>query len=230
MSDLADAPTGQAPAAAQPTAVTPPAPTPPVAPTPPLVTHPTEGQESEEEEYDAARAMALIRKLRLEAKTATAAIKERDTLKAAQQAALDAQLSKEDQLSKRAVQLEAELTFERADRQDRINRYEVQIAATRLGIVDADAAVKLLDWTALEYGDDGAPQDIDRALKTLIKARPYLAGVPATPQMAATNGATRTQVPGQRTYTTAELNDYTFYAQHRDDIVAAMREGRIARD
>lgn len=226
MPDLADAPTGQVPDGTQPPA---PAPIPPSTSAPPPVV-PSERQEPEEEEYDAARAMALIRKLRAEAKTATAAIKERDALKAASQAAIDAQLSKEEQLTKRAAQLEAELSLERQDRQDRTNRYEVQIAAGKLGIVDPDAAVKLLDWSALEYAEDGTPKDIDRALKTLLKARPYLAApVPGAPSMAATNGATRAPLPGQRIYTQAELQDFGFYAQHRDDIIAAMREGRIDR-
>lgn len=228
MAESADAATGQAPAPAQPTApATPPQTAPPVTAPQPSTPPVTAEQDSDEEVYDADRAMALIRKLRAEAKGAVAANKELATLKAAQQAAIDAQLSKEEQLAKRATQLEAERDAERQTRQDVVNRYEVQLAAHRLGIVDADAAVKLLDWTALDYADDGTPKDIDRALKGLVKERPYLLGTAPAPAMSATNGATRAQIPGSRTYTQAELNDYGFYARHRDDIVLAMREGRI---
>ena len=160
-------------------------------------------------------------------KAAVAAIKERDQLKAAQQAAIDAQLSKEEQLTKRTVQLEAERDFERQTRQDLVNRYEVQIAAGKLGIVDPDAAVKLLDWSSLEYADDGTPKDVDKALKLLLRERPYLAGGPTSPQMAATNGATRASQPGSRLYTKSELASYEFYSANRADIQLAMRQGRI---
>lgn len=97
----------------------------------------------------------------------------------AQQEAETAKLSDLDKATKRAAQLEAELEAERQDRRAAINRYEVQLAASKLGIIDPEAAVKLLDWDSLDYADDGSPKNLEAALKALLKARPWLAG--ATP-------------------------------------------------
>lgn len=45
------------------------------------------------------------------------------------------------------------------------------------GILDPDAAARLLDRSLLEAGDDGAPtvKSMDAALRELVKAKPYLA-------------------------------------------------------
>ncbi len=226
---MPDAPTttGETPAAAAttPTTQTPTAPTTQTTPATQSVT-PGQDPEGEGEAFDAERAMSLIRKLRQEAKEATAQMKELEQLRAEKKAADEAKLSEQERQANRIKQLEAEVEHERTERQERTNRYEVQLHAAKLGIVDPEAAVKLLDWGQLEYDADGRPSDVDKALKQLVKDRPYLAGAPAA-QVAATNGATRASTPGSRVYTAAELADRAFYVAHRDDIVKAMREGRV---
>lgn len=97
-------------------------------------------------------------------------------LEKAQQEAEAAKLSDLEKATKERDTLKAELDAERQDRRDRINRYEVQLAAGRLGIVDPEAAVKLLDWDSLEYSEDGSPKGVDAALRKLLAAKPYLAG------------------------------------------------------
>lgn len=194
-----------------------------------------DGEGAAGEPFDRDRAMATIRKLREEAKAAVKQLKEVDALKARLQEYDDAKLTEQERTAKRLQQLEAELEFERTERRERTNRYEVQLRAAALGIVDPDAAVKLLDWGRLEYDADGAPKDVDAALKELLTQRPYLGGqsmaaqqqVPAGPQTAATNGATRTPAGQPRVYTAADLANREFYLAHRDDIIRAYREGRV---
>lgn len=53
---------------------------------------------------------------------------------------------------------------------------EVQLKAIKLGIVDPDAAYKLLNKEALEYGEDGKPTNAEALLVAMLKERPYLAG------------------------------------------------------
>lgn len=188
--------------------------------------------EGGEEEFDRERAMKTIRTLREEAKAAVKQIKEVETLRARVKEIDDAKLSEQERLTKRAEEAETKLTQTQKQTQDRINRYEVQLQASKLGIVDPDAAVKLLDWDRLEYAQDGTPKDVDAALKALLAERPYLAAQqqqqqrPAS-QASATNGATRTTAPGSRTYQRAELDDYAFYSKNREDIQLAYKEGRI---
>lgn len=101
----------------------------------------------------------------------------------------NAQLSETQRLSKEKTQLQAELEQARQDAQDRTNRYEVELRASRLGIVDPEAAVKLLDWSSLEYGEDGTPKNVDAALKALLATKPYLAAQAGQAAAGATNPA-----------------------------------------
>jgi hypothetical protein len=202
--------------------------TPDITPTPP-----SETPEEVKDDFDKPRASALIAKLRLEEKRAKDLDKRVADYERRERDAAEAQLSESERLSTQLKRAEAELVMERQQSRDAINRYEVQAHAARLNIVDPDAAVKLLDWGQLEYDDDGRPSDVEAALKSLIEAKPYLVrsvapvAVAAVPQTATGNGPTRTQEPGQRTYTVAEISDYPFFRAHRADIQAAMREGRV---
>lgn len=91
-----------------------------------------------------------------------------DELEAAQrtdaekQAARTAELERKDATNTTAVQ---EARLENA----------VLRSAGKVGIVDPDAAVKLLDHSAIEYDSDGKPTNIEKLLKQLIEERPYLA-------------------------------------------------------
>jgi hypothetical protein len=49
----------------------------------------------------------------------------------------------------------------------------VQVAASKAGIVDPEAAAVLLDWDDIAAGDAKA---LDKALRELVKERPWLAG------------------------------------------------------
>lgn len=48
--------------------------------------------------------------------------------------------------------------------------------ANKLGVVDPDAAYRLLDQSALEYDDSGKPTNAEALLVAMLKERPYLAG------------------------------------------------------
>ncbi len=54
-------------------------------------------------------------------------------------------------------------------------QYEVMLVAGKLGVVDPDAAYKLLDKSKLEY-KDGKPINTEQLLKTLLTEKPWLAG------------------------------------------------------
>ena len=48
--------------------------------------------------------------------------------------------------------------------------------SAKLGIVDADAASRLLDKGAIEFDANGMPTNTEALLNDLLKAKPYLAG------------------------------------------------------
>lgn len=208
MADETTSPAGQAPASGE---------------TPPGTGSEQQPGQAPEEQFDPERARSLIAKLRQEAKEASRRLGEYETR---QRQADEATMTEQQKLSRRAAQLEAELEAERADARSRANRYEVQLAAGRLGIVDPDAAVKLLDWDAIEYAEDGSPRDVEAALKALLKSKPYLAAQAAAPAASPTNPA-RQSSTASRTYTVSQLKDFRFYQANKDDIATAMREGRV---
>lgn len=141
------------------------------------------------DEHDPARAKALIDKLRPFEKAAKDLEKERDELAAKLKAHEDAKLSETEKLTKKVADLEASITERDTKHRALLIRAEVERQARTLGIVDEDAAYRLLDLDALAFGDDGAPTNVEKLLKALLEAKPYLKatdaprpGVPPTPR------------------------------------------------
>ena len=131
-------------------------------------------QDGSDEPFDKVRAMATIRTLREQEKLAKTQAKELETLRAQVKQQADAQLSEADKLRAKVSDLERQAADRERERQERIVRYEVMLAAQKMNLVDADAAYRLLDLATLEFGEDGSVKDIEKALKELVKARPYL--------------------------------------------------------
>lgn len=59
--------------------------------------------------------------------------------------------------------------------QDQIIRGTALEAATRLGYRNPDVAYRLLDRAQLEFNDEGAPKNVEKLLRELLAAEPYLA-------------------------------------------------------
>jgi hypothetical protein len=135
-------------------------------------------------------------------KSLTAAEKELAAYKEKERQAQEATLSEIDKATKRAN--EADKLVQQY-KQQLINA-QVKMAAQSLGIIDPDIAALAVNGS-LEYGDDGLPSNVDDALKTLIKNKPYLVApkaekpaaqpeVPATPAQTAQPAALQTpQIP-----------------------------------
>lgn len=110
----------------------------------------------------------------------------------AEKKAQEAQLSEVERVNKQNSELQHKLeTTERVMR-ERIIRYEVEAQAHKLGIIDPEAAAKLLDWSEIQLNDDGIPSNAANLLEKLIKHKPYLAPKPAEPAPAATPAQTAT--------------------------------------
>ena len=99
----------------------------------------------------------------------------------AEEAAKQAQLSEIERTKAAHAKAQSELETYKRTAQERMVRYEVAARAAALGIIHPDAAAKLLDWSELEYDDDGTPTNADKLLEKLLKNMPYLAR-PATPE------------------------------------------------
>ncbi len=107
-----------------------------------------------------------------------------DEVKSIVQAKREADESAKSELQRameRADGLEKKLAEAAIAQKTLATQTEVANTATRLGIVDPDAAYKLLDKGAIEYGDNGKPVNVEVLLQGLLKDKPYLGGGGASP-------------------------------------------------
>ncbi len=128
-------------------------------------------QSQEPERFDA----EYVRQLRREAADYRKRLRELEqTVKQHE----EAKLSESERLQKRLAELERQQATYQRERQERTLKYETMLVASRLGIVDPEAAYKLLDTARIEFDEDGTPRNIEAALKELVKAKAYLAAPP----------------------------------------------------
>jgi hypothetical protein len=112
----------------------------------------------------------------------------------------EADMTDQERTAKEAADLRTMLEKQQAETRSLALESAVAMRANTLGIVDAEAAVKLLDTGALDFDDIGRPdpESLDMALKRLIKAKPYLktqppAASPANPARTEPAGETDAQ-------------------------------------
>jgi len=148
-----------------------------------------EAQVAEEERFDA----EYVRKLRAEAADYRKRLRE---LEGKVRAEEEAKMTEQERLQKRLVELEHQVTEYQQTVQGRTLEYEVKLHAARLGVVDPDAAYRLLDTREIEFGEDGKPANVEKVLRALIAAKPYLAGgggqvSPTNPALVHSTGSVR---------------------------------------
>jgi hypothetical protein len=125
--------------------------------------------EAEEERFDA----AYVRKLRAEAAEYRRKLREleRELRKRDEE-----KLSEAERMRMRLSELEKELSQRELLLREHTLRYETMLRARELGIIDPDAAYRLLDLSEVEYDESGRPTNIEKLLRELVRRRPYLAG------------------------------------------------------
>src|SRR5262245_47607859 len=134
-----------------------------------------EGQESEataqeapakaEQTFDASYVKSLRAenaKFRREAKANAEALKARE----------DADRTELEKAQRRVTELEQQDSTTATTVQQLRVENAVLSQAAAAGITDVRAAVKLLDWSLLDFDDDGKPQNVDRLLKELTTEYP----------------------------------------------------------
>jgi predicted RNase H-like nuclease (RuvC/YqgF family) len=93
---------------------------------------------------------------------------------AAEKAKTEAEMSESERLASRVEELERQLT----DREQRAREQSLRLAsmtsAQRLGYRNPDIAYRLLDTSAIEFGEDGTPTNVEQMLTALAKSDPYL--------------------------------------------------------
>jgi len=92
----------------------------------------------------------------------------------------DAEKSEVERLTAEKATLEQEIVKRDEAMTDQVIRTEVERAAAKAGVINPEAAYRLIDHDELEY-EDGKVAGVDKALKTLLKSEPYLVRPDAEP-------------------------------------------------
>jgi len=128
----------------------------------------SEAQAAEEQErFDA----EYVRKLRAEAAEYRKRLRE---LEGKVKADEEAKMTEQERLQKRLAELERKEIEYQQSLQARTLEYEVKLQAAQLGIVDAEAAYKLIDLSEIEFDENGKPVNVDKVLRNLISNRSWL--------------------------------------------------------
>jgi len=99
--------------------------------------------------------------------------------------------------------------------------------AVKKGITDLDAALKLIDRSAVKMNEDGTIAGIAEALDALIKNHPLVKGA----KRDIGSGSNPADGGGDLAeFTMSQIQDPIFYAKNRDAINLAMAKGRIKDD
>lgn len=97
-----------------------------------------------------------------------------------------------------------------------------EVAKTDRKVVDPEAALRLLDRSTLELGEDGVPTNIAQAVDALLEARPFLvvsggSGTRGSADQGARSGGSKVE----------QLTREDLKSMKPEDIVAARREGKL---
>jgi hypothetical protein len=157
--------------------------------------------------------------------------KKADELEKAHQEAERKALEDQGKWKEAAELAKAEAEKSKQTVQDLALRNSIQLAASKLGIVDVEAAAILVDRSSIKVDDNGIVSGADEALQALLTAKPYLKG--AAPQQPIGTGSNPSpgQTPeGTKKFTLSQIQDHAFYKEHEKDIMAAMAAGLVEDD
>lgn len=136
-------------------------------------------------------------------------------------------------------ELSEKQTAENAKLQEKLKDSTINQALTNklapLGVVNLEDALKLVDRTKVEMGDDGVVSGVDQAVEALKTEKPYLftnGGSSSTTVGNATNTGNGGSGEGP-SFKRSQLQGpegAKFYREHRDEILKAQAAGRIEDD
>lgn len=104
------------------------------------------------------------------------------------------------------------------------------VEANKLGVIDTDAVLSLIDRSNIKVTDEGV-EGVEDAVKALVEAKPYLVGdqKPAVPNMSGANPAGQGQNQPPK-FKHSQILDPKFFQENEKDIMEAFRLGLIEDD
>lgn len=156
--------------------------------------------------------------------------KRADELEAAANKAKEEELKKQQKWQELAEQKEQEAKELREKYTQKSFDNAIQLEATKAGAVDVETVLKLIDRSQLKIDDNGTISGVSEAVKSLIEAKPFLAGKPATTTIGDATAPGSSDSTAPKKFKASQLNDPKFYRANEADILKAMKLGLIEDD
>ena len=107
----------------------------------------------------------------------------------------------------------------------------IALAASKLGAVDPDAVLALVDRSKISIDEKtGVVTGVEEALKSLFEAKPYLAGKQGTQRLGSPSNPNQQNTGDLKRFKHSEIQDPVFYREHEAEILASMKAGLIEND
>ena len=131
-----------------------------------------------------------------------------------------------------------ELATKRAQERDEIqSKYTSQLQnnriiteASKIGVVDIDTVLQLVDRAAITVNDDGSVSGVEQALQALLAAKPFLKGKSNQAPIGSPSSPSDDANSDVKTFKLSQLQNPTFYREHEKEIEKAMLAGKIEDD
>jgi hypothetical protein len=136
-------------------------------------------------------------------------------------------LKKQGEYQKLAEQKEAEANTLREElQQNRIDN-KLTLEASKLGVIDIDALLKLVDRTKITFDANGTLTGVEDALKTLQESKAYLFGKGTTNRVGSPSNPGNQNTGELKRFKMSELQNPEFYRANEKDILASINAGLV---
>lgn len=155
--------------------------------------------------------------------------KERDELRAKEKKVEEERLRSQGEFQKLAEAKEKENTELKQQLQSTKIDSAIEKAAAKLGAVDPEAVLKLVNRTSIRVDETGEISGVTEAVDTLIKEKPYLVNGPA-PKLGTASNPANEGTGNIKRFKLSQIQNASFYQANKADIEASMRAGMVEDD
>jgi hypothetical protein len=106
----------------------------------------------------------------------------------------------------------------------------IQLETAKLGVVDLEAVLKLIDRSNVKVNEDGSISGVDEAVKGLLESKPYLKGKAGNVTVGSATSPGQESSDGSKRFKHSQISDPAFYKENEKEILQAITQGRVEND
>lgn len=156
--------------------------------------------------------------------------KKADKYEADQSKAEEARLKEEGKLKELAERLEKERDEALAKANNTLIDMRIAQEATKLGAVDTEAVLALIDRGQISVSDEGEITGIEESVKSLQTNKGYLFGEAGTTSVGSGSNPGSDTNTNARRFKHSQIQDPVFYRENEKEILEAIAQGRVEDD